>query len=84
MGSIYNNISIPNQQAGLTSNGVVVLYEGDVTGDQQINSLDLGQIIQQYFSTGYNQTDINLDGVINSLDVARSMENYFMQSHIPR
>lgn len=84
LSGIYNDLGIPNAQAAVTANGIVVLSEGDVSGDQQINSLDLGQIIREYFSQGYYQTDINLDGVINSIDVARAMKNYFMQSHVPR
>lgn len=84
IGALYSDPTIPNAHAGQTSNGIVVLYEGDVTGDSQVNSLDLGEIIRNYFSSGYLETDINLDGVINSLDVARAMENYFTQSHVPR
>ena len=84
MSMIYHDLNIPNAAADTTANGIVVMFEGDATGDQQINSLDLGQIMLEYFTSGYSATDTNLDGVTNSLDVGRAMQNYFIRSHVPR
>lgn len=79
---IYNDPNNPNP-AAVNISGTTLLYQGDATGDAQINSLDLGQVMLNYFSSGSNATDINLDGVVNSLDIGRSMQNYFKQSHVP-
>jgi hypothetical protein len=81
--SVYTDPTIPNSPARTLPGGITVLYQGDATGDAQINSLDLGKVLLEYFNTGSTTTDINLDGVTNSLDVARAMGNYFIISHIP-
>jgi len=83
-GSIYRDFSIPNAAAELIPGGITLLYEGDATSDGQDNSLDLGQVMQQYFQAGSASQDINLDGVVNSLDVGRSMRNYFKRTHVPK
>ncbi len=84
MTAVYQDLTVPNQAAVLIPGGISLLYEGDATGDGQVNSLDLGQVMTQYFNSGAFITDVNLDGVINSLDVARSMRNYFKRTHVPR
>lgn len=61
-----------------------MLFEGDATGDSQINAVDLGQIMNRYFNIGFDGADINMDGVTNALDVGRTLDNYFMQGHVPR
>jgi len=84
MGSIYHDQTIPNAPAVLDTSGQSLLYQGDATGDGQINSIDLGQVMQQYFQAGAASQDVNLDGVVNSLDVGRSMSNYFKRTHVPK
>ncbi len=84
MNSLFQDITISNLPGVLVPAGVSLLYQGDASGDAQINSLDLGQVMQQYFNTGSNHSDVNLDGMINSLDVGRAMQNYFKRSHVPK
>ena len=82
---IYLNPAIPNPSANeLTAGGLIVLFEGDQSSDDQVNSIDLGQVMNQTFMTGYRTADINLNGLVNSLDVGRAMKNYFKRTHIPK
>ena len=86
-GMVYeqNNFTYdPAKQIVYRGQNRVLLYQGDESADQLINSLDMGSILQQYFLIGHEQGDINLDGVVNSLDVARAYRNYFIRSHIPK
>jgi hypothetical protein len=82
--SIYEDLSLPNQPAVVLPGGKTLLFEGDATSDELINSLDLGQVLQHYFNTGISSKDVNMDGVVNSIDVGRAMQNYFKRSHVPR
>ncbi|MFK7969877.1 MAG: PKD-like domain-containing protein [Bacteroidia bacterium] len=75
-----SRINTPVQVVG----GNAMMIQGDASGDGQVNSLDLGAIMQRYFTIGADDTDINLDGVTNSLDVGRSFDNYFKQAHLPK
>jgi uncharacterized surface anchored protein len=84
LSGLYQDVNVANPAAAVGAGGISLLIEGDATGDQQINSLDLGTIMQQYFNLGREASDTNLDGVINSLDVGRTMRNYFKQSHVPK
>ncbi|MFK7845926.1 MAG: SdrD B-like domain-containing protein [Rhodothermales bacterium] len=81
------NVYVNPVESGAPSilvDGKAMLLQGDETSDNQVNSLDLGGVMNQYFTIGNKTSDINLDGVTNSLDVARSFDNYFRRSHIPR
>ncbi|MFK7973103.1 MAG: SdrD B-like domain-containing protein, partial [Bacteroidia bacterium] len=84
LNDIYTDPTIPNAAAHAMSNGTTVLFEGDASGDAQINSVDLGAIMFRYFHIGFGKADVNLDGVTNSLDVGRTLDNYFKQTHVPR
>lgn len=84
LSNIYQDLSLPTQPAMVITGGKSLLFEGDATGDELINSLDLGQVLLTYFNTGLFHTDVNMDGIVNSLDVARAMQNYFKRSHVPR
>jgi uncharacterized repeat protein (TIGR01451 family) len=64
--------------------GKAMMMQGDETGDNQVNSLDLGGVMNGYFTIGNNNSDINLDGVTNSIDVTRAYGNYFRRSHVPK
>ncbi|MEZ4684828.1 MAG: hypothetical protein R3B47_01770 [Bacteroidia bacterium] len=83
VGSLYVNPAEPGTPAALVG-GRMVLLQGDQSSDNQINSLDLGGVMNNYFTTGMRTADVNLDGVTNSLDVVRAMQNYFRRSHVPR
>ncbi|MFK7973090.1 MAG: SdrD B-like domain-containing protein [Bacteroidia bacterium] len=83
IGSLYVNPAEPGAPAALVG-GRMVLLQGDQSSDDQINSLDLGGVMTNYFSAGMRTADVNLDGVTNSLDVVRAMQNYFRRSHTPR
>ena len=81
---VWSDASIPNDPMEINlSTGRTLLLEGDETGDNQINSIDLGEIMINYFVPGYIESDVNLDGVTNSLDVGRAFDNYFKRSHAP-
>jgi hypothetical protein len=84
LSDIYVDGTMPGPPVKTLPNGTTVLYEGDASGDSQINSVDLGAIMQNYFNIGFGQTDVNMDGVTNSLDVSRTLDNYFIQAHVPR
>lgn len=83
IGSLYVNPAEPGTPAALVG-GRMVLLQGDQTSDDQINSLDLGGVMNNYFTTGMRTADVNFDGVTNSLDVVRAMQNYFRRSHTPK
>ena len=81
---IYDDPSLQNSPANIAGQNIVVMIEGDQSSDDQINSIDLGQIMKEVFMTGYRTSDVNLDGMANSLDVGRAMRNYFRRSHVPK
>jgi hypothetical protein len=83
VGSLYVNPAEPGAPAALVG-GRMVLLQGDESSDNQINSLDLGGVMNNYFTAGMRTADVNLDGVTNSLDVVRAMQNYFRRSHLPK
>jgi hypothetical protein len=83
VGSLYVNPVEPGTPAALVG-GRMVLFQGDESSDDQVNSLDLGGVMNNYFTAGMNTADVNLDGVTNSIDVVRAMQNYFRRSHTPK
>ncbi|MFK7968737.1 MAG: SdrD B-like domain-containing protein [Bacteroidia bacterium] len=81
---VYTDPANTNTPAATIANGQAALLQGDQSSDNQINSLDLGGVMNQYFTGGIKTSDVNLDGVTNSIDVVRTMQNYFRRSHTPR
>ena len=75
-------MNVRNTPVTTDSDGRAFMLQGDANSDGQINSIDLGRIIGNYFTVGFKTEDINLDGVVNSLDIVRAMDNYFKRSHV--
>ncbi|MEZ4685361.1 MAG: hypothetical protein R3B47_04640 [Bacteroidia bacterium] len=78
--TVYHNPAEANSPF-ILMDGRAMMLQGDETSDNQVNSLDLGGVMNQYFTIGNKTSDINLDGVTNSIDVARAFGNYFRRSH---
>lgn len=80
---VYTNPTESSSPVNILVNGDAALIQGDQSSDDQINSLDLGGVMNSYFMSGMRNADVNLDGVTNSIDVARAFSNYFRRSHAP-
>lgn len=64
------------------------LLEGDASGDNIINSLDLGQLLATYLKalgdpSFITNADFNEDGVVNALDLGLLLSNYFTAGENP-
>ncbi len=81
---LYTDGALQNPPANTATSGRILMMEGDQSTDDQINSIDIGQVMNQTFLTGYRNADVTMNGLVNSLDVGRAMQNYFKRSHVPK
>lgn len=65
-----NCVDVANRdQRDSNGNGIGDRCDGDVTGDGQVNALDLAQLRAQFGQAG-GSADLNGDGSVNALDLA--------------
>lgn len=57
------------------------LIVGDINGDNTINAVDIGIVIDDYWpdTPAGSPADLNLDGRVNAIDIGLLIENYFLQ-----
>jgi len=57
------------------------LIAGDINGDNRINAVDIGIVIDDYWpnTPADSPADLNLDGKVNAIDIGLVIENYFLE-----
>ncbi|MFK7970224.1 MAG: WD40/YVTN/BNR-like repeat-containing protein [Bacteroidia bacterium] len=91
-GSAYVNPTLPTPPQKALASGEMALAGGEVTGDFQINAVDMGYILSAVNQSpalppGYWLADMNFDGVVSPnippvVNLQIALGNYFWVSHI--